>query len=586
MPAKVQNNKAVGNVLREVALLLELKGENPFKVRAYSNAARSIETLDEEIMGMIHEGRIRDVEGVGETLAQQITELVETGGLQLLEELKRTIPPGHVEMLKIPGLGPKKIKVLSDTLHIQTIGELEYACSENRLIELQGFGQKSQEKILKGIQQVKKYQGRYLYGDTLPLAESVLERIRSHPKVLRASLAGSLRRRMEIVGNVNLVVSTLRPQEVLTAVSKFPEVEVVHFGDGNAGHYSLASGVKIDLQTTSDLTFAHHLYRLTGSLNHWKAMTKRATAFAFELNEQGLLRNGRPVGCKEEEDIFQALGIDFIPPELREDRGEIEAAEGHYLPRLICDQDLKGVFHVHSSFSDGAGSVQAMAEAARRMGFSYLGISDHSQSARYAGGLTLEKLRKQWEEVDRLNRETEGFHIFKGIESDILSDGSLDYEEEILKQFDFVIASVHSHFTMTEQEMTQRVIKALRNPYTTILAHPTGRLLLSREPYPIDMRSVIDEAASQGVVIELNAHPYRLDLDWRLCKYAKEKGATIAINPDAHDPEGLKDITFGIGIGRKGWLEPGDVLNTRSLEEMKDYLKERSPWRKNRTQKG
>jgi DNA polymerase (family 10) len=586
MPAKVQNNKAVGNVLREVALLLELKGENPFKVRAYSNAARSIETLDEEIMGMIHEGRVRDIEGVGETLAQQITELVETGSLQLLEELKRTIPPGHLEMLKIPGLGPKKIKVLSDTLHVQTIGELEYACSENRLIELQGFGQKSQEKILKGIQQVKKYQGRYLYGDTLPLAESVLEKIRSHPKVLRASLAGSLRRRMEIVGNVNLVVSTQRSQEVLTAVSKFPEVEVVHFGDGNAGHYSLASGVKIDLQTTSDQDFPYHLYRLTGSLSHWKAMTKKATALAFELNEQGLLRNGRPVGCKEEEDIFQALGIDFIPPELREDRGEIEAAEGHYLPRLICDQDLKGVFHVHSSFSDGAGSVQAMAEAARRMGFSYMGISDHSQSARYAGGLTLEKLRRQWEEVDRLNRETEGFHIFKGIESDILSDGSLDYEDDILKQFDFVIASVHSHFTMTEQEMTQRVIKALRNPYTTMLAHPTGRLLLSREPYPIDMTSIIDEAAGQGVAVELNAHPYRLDLDWRFCKYAKEKGVTIAINPDAHDPEGLKDTPFGVGIGRKGWLEPGDVLNTRSLEEMREYLKERSPWRRNRTQKG
>ncbi len=344
--------------------------------------------------------------------------------------------------------------------------------------------------------------------------------------------------------------------------------------------------MKIDLQTTSDQAFAHHLYRLTGSLSHWKAMTKRATALAFELNEQGVLQNGQPVGCKEEKDIFQALGIDFIPPELREDRGEIEAAEGHHLPRLICDQDIKGAFHVHSSFSDGAGSVQVMAEAARRMGFSYMGISDHSQSARYAGGLTLEKLRRQWEEVDRLNRETEGFHIFKGIESDILSDGSLDYDEEILKQFDFVIASVHSHFTMTEQEMTQRVIKALRNPYTTILAHPTGRLLLSREPYPINMTSVIDEAAGQGVAIELNAHPYRLDLDWRFCKYAKENGARIAINPDAHDPEGMKDITFGVGIGRKGWLETGDVLNTRSLEEMKDYLKERSPWRKNRTRKG
>ena len=583
MPTKGQDNKALGNILREVALLLELKGENPFKVRAYSNAARSIETLDEEVTGMIHEDRLRDIDGVGETLAQQITEFVETGKLQLLEELKKTIPPGHMEMLKIPGLGPKKIRTLSDALHIQTIGELEYACSENRLIELQGFGQKTQEKILKGVQQVKKYQGRYLYGDVVSAAETILEKIRSHPKVLRASLAGSLRRKMEVVGNINLVVSTQRPHDVLTAVSKFPEVEVVQFRDKGSGRYALANGVEIDLQTTSDQDFPHQLYRLTGSLNHWNAMKKRADTLPIELNERGVLRDSRPIDCKEEGEIFEALGIDFIPPELREDQGEIEAAETHRLPRLICDQDLKGIFHIHSSFSDGTGSVQVMAEAAKKMGFSYIGLSDHSQSARYAGGLTLEKLQRQWEEVARLNQEMKGIHIFKGIESDILPDGSLDYEEDILRQFDFVIASVHSHFTMSEQEMTQRVIKALRNPYTTILAHPTGRLLLAREPYAIDMISIVDEAARQGVAIELNAHPYRLDIDWRLCKYAKEKGAVIAINPDAHDQEGLKDTYFGVGIGRKGWLEPGDVLNTRDPEQIKKFLKERNSCRKNRT---
>ena len=583
MPTKGQDNKALGNILREVALLLELKGENPFKVRAYSNAARSIETLDEEVTGMIHEDRLRDIGGVGETLAQQITEFVETGKLQLLEELKKTIPPGHMEMLKIPGLGPKKIRTLSDALHIQTIGELEYACSENRLIELQGFGQKTQEKILKGVQQVKKYQGRYLYGDVVSAAETILEKIRSHPKVLRASLAGSLRRKMEVVGNINLVVSTQRPHDVLTAVSKFPEVEVVQFRDKGSGRYALANGVEIDLQTTSDQDFPHQLYRLTGSLNHWNAMKKRADTLPIELNERGVLRDSRPIDCKEEGEIFEALGIDFIPPELREDQGEIEAAETHRLPRLICDQDLKGIFHIHSSFSDGTGSVQVMAEAAKKMGFSYVGLSDHSQSARYAGGLTLEKLQRQWEEVARLNQEMKGIHIFKGIESDILPDGSLDYEEDILRQFDFVIASVHSHFTMSEQEMTQRVIKALRNPYTKILAHPTGRLLLAREPYAIDMISIVDEAARQGVAIELNAHPYRLDIDWRLCKYAKEKGAVIAINPDAHDQEGLKDTYFGVGIGRKGWLEPGDVLNTRDPEQIKKFLKERNSCRKNRT---
>jgi DNA polymerase (family 10) len=575
MPAKTPDNKGVGNALREVALLLELKGENPFKVRAYSNAARSIEILEEEVRAIIHEGRLKEIEGVGEALAQHITELVETGKLQLLEELKKTIPPGHLEMLKIPGLGPKKIKALSDTLHIQTIGELEYACSENRLVELQGFGQKTQEKILKGIQQVKKYQGRYLFGDVISTADAILEKIRSHPKVLRANLAGSLRRKMEIVGNINLVVSTHHPHDVLTAVSKFPEVEVVQFRDKGSGRYSLASGVEIDLQTTSEQDFPHRLYHLTGSLSHRNAMSKRTKALNLELNEHGLLRNARPILCKEEKEIFEVLGVDFIPPELREDQGEIEAAEMHQLPPLIRDQDIQGVFHVHSLFSDGTSSVKTMAEAAKKMGFSYMGLSDHSQSARYAGGLTLEKLRKQWEEVDRLNEELKGFHIFKGTESDILPDGSLDYEEPVLKQFDFIIASVHSHFNMTLEDMTQRVIKALRNPCTTILGHPTGRLLLAREPYAIDMISVIDEAARTGVAIELNAHPYRLDIDWRLCKYGKEKGLKIAINPDAHHEEGLRDTFYGVGIGRKGWLEPGDVLNTLSLEEMKEFLKEK-----------
>jgi len=579
-------NKEVSAILRAVSALMELKGENPFKVRAYSNAARSINLLEEELTLLVKEKGLRKIQGIGEALASQITELVETGGLKLLEDLKSTIPAGHLDLLKIPGLGPKKIRILYDSLNIRTIGELEYACLENRLIELEGFGQKTQERILQGIQQVKKYQGRFLYGEVIIQAEEILKRISSHPKVNRASLAGSLRRKMEVVRNINLVVSSSSPQEILTAFSKFPEVEVVQFKDKSNARYSLTSGMEIHLQIASDRTFPFSLYQLTGNLDHWNGMAKKVASMDLELTDQGLRRNNKAVLCKEEEGIFDALGLDVIPPELREGQGEIEAAESRTLPHLVEGKDIRGVFHVHSAYSDGTKSIKTMAEAAKKMGFSYMGLSDHSQSAGYAGGMTAEKLKKQWDEVNRLNEEGTGFTIFRGIESDIRPDGSLDYDEATLKQFDFVIASVHSHFNLPLEEMTQRVIKAIRNPYTTMLAHPTGRLLLAREPYAIEMTRIIDEAAKTGVAIELNAHPYRLDIDWRLCKYAKEKGLKIAINPDAHDEEGFNHTFFGIGIARKGWLEPNDILNTLDLDQMKTFLQERTSWTRKPIKKG
>jgi DNA polymerase (family 10) len=572
------DNKRVSTVLEEVALFMELKGENPFKIKAYSHAARTIEFLEEDLGGTLREGRLKEIKGIGEALAQHITELVTTGRLQLHEDLKNSIPPGHLEMIKIPGLGPKKIKALHDRLNIKTVGELEYACLENRLVDLQGFGQKSQEKILQGIQQVNRYKGQYLYGEVIEPAREVLKKILSHPKVIRGNLAGSLRRKMEVVRNINFVLGTHYPQEVLSGFSKLPEVEVVQPNDEAGGCTFLLSGVRVDLRITSDQTFPHALFCFTGSLAHRTSMLERAKGTGFKLSEEGLYRNGKPISCKEEEGIFNALGLDFIPPELRENQGEIEASEIHRLPRLIEEHDIKGVFHVHSFYSDGTNSIRSMALASKKMGFSYIGISDHSQSAHYAGGLSRERLQKQWKEIDQLNQEMEGFAILKGIESDILPDGSLDYEASILKEFDFVIASVHSHFTMPREEMTQRVVKAIRNPYTTILAHPTGRLLLAREPYAIDMMRIIDEAGRSGVAIELNAHPYRLDIDWRLCKYAKEKGVTIAINPDAHEEEGLKDTYYGVGIGRKGWLEPGNILNALDLGEMKAFLGRRKPF--------
>jgi len=575
MSAKGLDNKEASRLLQEVAVLLELKGENPFKVKAYSNGARAVQVLETDLATLIQEGRLREIKGIGETIAQQIAELAATGGLGLYEELKASVPAGHIEMLRVPGLGPKKIKALYETLQIKNMGELEYACRENRLADLQGFGQKSQEKILHGIQQVKKYQGHYRYGDVIDDAREMLRQILTHPKVLRADLAGSLRRKMEVVRNINLLVSTHQPHDVLSALSRFAGVESVHHENTSRGLFSLSSGIEVDLRIVSDDLFASTLYHLTGSLAHLNSLREKVRALGFELNESGLRRGERLVRCKEEKEIFDALGLDFIPPELRENQGEIEFAEAHELPHLIEAEDIKGAFHVHSSYSDGTNSIKGTAREAMKLGFSYVGLSDHSQSARYAGGLTFERLSKQWEEIDEVNDELKGFHIFKGTESDILADGSLDYDETTLKKFDFVIASVHSHFNMPKEEMTRRVIKALRNPFTTILAHPTGRLLLAREPYAIDMVQIIDEAARSGVAIELNAHPFRLDIDWRLCKYAKEKGVKIAIDPDTHDRDGLKDTYFGVGIARKGWLEPGDVLNTMNLEEIIDFLKKR-----------
>jgi DNA polymerase (family X) len=567
-------NEAIAAVLRETAHLLEFDRENPFRARAYLHASREIARLEEDIGILIEEERLTEIEGIGDRIAAHITQLVVTGTFPLLETLKQGIPPGHRDLLRLPGLNPGRIKTLYHVLNVKNIDELEQACMEDRLIDLHGFGPRTQEKVLRGIHQVKKYQGCHLYSDASSEGELLLKQVLSHPQVIRASLAGSLRRRLEIVRNINLVLSTEDSETVISAVSRFPEVERrLSTGGASDAVYSLYSGMELQLHTVHDREFPIRLYSATGNLAHWKALCRKAAALGFQLNQRFLSRGSRELLCKEEQDLLDRLGLDFIPPELREDQGEIEAAEEHRLPGLISDVDLRGILHVHTSYSDGTASIATLAEAARNMGLSYIGIADHSQSATYAGGLSPDRLREQWDEIDRLNQELQGIHILKGIESDILPDGSLDYEDELLKKLDYVIASVHSQFKMSREEMTGRIITAMRNPRTTLLAHPTGRLLLSRDSYEVDMSAVIEEAARTGVVIELNAHPDRLEIDWRLCRYAKEKRVKIAINPDAHREQGLADISFGVGIARKGWLEPADILNTLSLDEIGQFLK-------------
>jgi len=566
------DNKDVARILNEIALLLELTGENPFKIRAYAEGARIIESLDSPVAELIPSGALSQIKGIGKTLSLQISQLVQDGFIPLHQELKATFPEGVREMLRVPGLGPKKVKELFEKLGIKSIGELEYACHENRLITLSGFGQKSQEKILQGIEQFKRFQGRFLFGGAYPQALTILEEIRNHPRTLQASLAGSLRRRMETVKDLDLVVESAHPEEVMNFFVNLPMVEQVIGQGPTKSSVLLQSGIQADLRVVGPKQFAYALHHFTGSKAHHTALRGRAKTLGFKLNEYGLFKGEKLISCDDESAIYQKIGLDFIPPVLREDLGEIEAAENHTLPVLVEEKDIRGTFHFHTQLSDGTPTLAQWVEAAEKKGLSYLGISDHSQSAAYAGGLKSDQLKKQRAEIASINQKQKKVFLFWGIESDILPDGSLDYPDEILSQFDFVIASVHSRFTMTETEMTNRIIRAMENPYTTMLGHPTGRLLLARDPYPVDMNRILETAAKNKVIIELNANPHRLDLDWRLMKKAKQLGIKIAINPDAHHLDGLDDLSYGLGIARKGWLTRKDVFNTLEGDQIKTYF--------------
>lgn len=570
------NKKEVASILEEIGTLLELKGENPFKTRAYFNAARTISGLTGDLQQLVESGEIGKVKGIGKALAEKITTLVTTGELAYYEELKAEFPPTIFELMNIPGLGPKKIKKLYETLGISSLIELEYACNENRLVDLEGFGAKSQENILQGIEARKKYSEKF----HLPVAEhaatTMIEHIRKAKGIKRSDIAGSLRRKKEIIGDIDILVSAAQ-NDTPAIMKKFvsaPEVERVIAGGKTKSSVILKSGINVDLRVVADKEFPFALHYFTGSKEHNVRMRTIAKDHNLKLNEYGLFHesNNKPVACKDEKDILKKLGLVYIEPELREDFGEIEAAEKNNLPGLIEEKDLRGTFHCHTTYSDGANTLKEMADAAMQRKWQYLGIADHSKSAQYARGLSKADLKKQRKEINSLNEQFDSFQIFHGIESDILADGSLDYDDKTLGELDFVVASVHSRFKMSEAEMTGRIINAIKNKNTTILGHPTGRLLLSRDGYQVDLVKIIEAAADYGKAIEINSHPYRLDLDWRMVKFAKEKGVKIFINPDAHNTEGLDDVRFGVGIARKGWLEKEDVINAMEVDRVIKYL--------------
>jgi DNA polymerase (family 10) len=560
--------KSIAALLEQIGALLEIKGENHFKVRAYYNAAKAVSEV-EDLDAVMKAKRLKEISGIGDAIAKKLEEYVETGSMAYYEELTKEVPASLLELLTISNLGPRKIKVLYDTLGITNVGELEYACKENRLTNLFGFGEKTQEKILKGIDFIKQHKGEFLFGDIYPIAMKISEGFEGFTRPDLVAVCGSIRRRKEIVRDIDILVAGGNPKKLSAHFLSLPEVaEVIAEGETKTS-CRLSSGVEADLRVVTEESYPCALIYFTGSKEHNVKLRGIAKKRDLKLNEYGLFRNGDSIPFRTEEDVYKFLGLAYIAPELREDMGEIEAAAEGSLPDLVRLEDLEGTFHVHTHLSDGIDTLEKLVDAARKMGLSYLGISDHSKTAAYAGGLKIDTVRKQWDEIDSFNEKNPDFYLFKGIESDILPDGDLDYDESTLEGFDFVIASVHSNFGMKKDAMEKRIVRAIKNPYTTMLGHPTGRLLLARDGYDVDMKIIVEMAAEHHVIIELNASPYRLDIDWRYLRMAKQHGVMIAINPDAHSTAGLADLFYGIGIARKGWQEKADILNTRTAREVK-----------------
>ena len=574
----------VAEILVEIGTLLELKGENPFKTRAYSNGARTIEGLNEPLAKIVAEKRLGEIKGIGAALEQKITELVETGKSKYYDELKASIPPGLLEMLDISGLGPKKIQAMNKQLGIDSIEQLEAACKAGKVAELDGFGEKTQANILEGIALKRTYASKHLLSDAWLAAEPLLENLRSHPDVIRCGTAGSLRRFKEVIGDIDLLASSKNAAAVIEFfVSQPGIVKILAKGETKAS-VILEGGIQCDLRVVSDAEFPFALAYFTGSKEHNIVMRQRAIARGLRLNEYGLFKSKEEtrdakllVACKTEEEIFAKLDLAFVTPELREDHGEFSAAEKNDLPKLVEWSDLKGALHNHSNWSDGHESLEEIAKFMDGLGLEYWAITDHSKASFQANGLDAARLRKQILEIKKLNErfadEGRDFRLLTGSEVDILKD-RLDFDDDVLAELEVVVASLHVP-SSSEAENTKRLIRAAENPFVHMLGHLTGRLLLEREPYPLNIHAVIDACAATGTWIELNCNPYRLDLDWRHWPYAKSKGVKCVINPDAHRNAHAGFLRLGAGVARKGWLEQADAVNTQSRRTLVDELKQK-----------
>lgn len=567
-------NQKIAQLFAEMGDLLEIKGDNPFKIRAYRRAALNIGGLAQPVEGLSRE-ELRAIPGIGEDLAAKIETYLQSGVMPAHDKLESELPPGILDLLAVPGIGPKTAKHLVEQLQVTSLEELERLAQEHRLAGIPGIQEKTEEKILKGIASVKRRrEERQPLGVLLPVAEEIVAQLQGVAGVERIEIAGSLRRRRETIRDIDIVAAASAPAAVMAAFVGLPQVERVIMHGPTRASVVLSSGAQVDLRVVEPASFGAALAYLTGSKGHNIRLRDIAVRKGLKLNEYGLFRetdNSR-LGGETEEDIYRLLGLPWIPPELREDLGEVEAAQEGRLPRLISIADIRGDLHCHSCWSDGAQTLEELAQAARARGHAYLALTDHSYGLGVTHGLSIERLREQQQAVAVLNRRLQNFIILTGTEMDIRADGSLDFPDEVLHELDFVIASIHSGFNESPAQLTARLVTAMRNPYVALIAHPTGRLLGERDAYALDMDEILRVARETGTALEINSYPLRLDLSDSHARRAKEQGVTLAINCDVHVLSQFDSLHYGVSLARRAWLEKGDVLNTLDLTELRKRL--------------
>ena len=575
-------NLDMARIFDEIADIFEVKGENPFKIRAYRRAARTIETLTQDLKVIADRGgisKLKKIPGVGDAIAKKILEIAETGDCKKHIELKQEVPSGVLELLSIPRVGPKTIAKLHDELGISNITDLEEAAKSHKLERLPGLGTTVEENILKGIAQYRSYKGRVLLSEALPRAESIVTELKKLDAVAKITIAGSLRRMRETIGDIDILVVSNSPRAVMDAFTNLDGVDdIVAKGDTKSS--IILKGIDVDLRVVAEASFGAAAHYFTGSKHHNIRIRELGMKQGLKINEYGIFRGDERIGGEDEADVFASVGLAYIPPELREDRGEIEAAKANKIPKLVTANDIKGDLHVHTNWSDGKNSIEEMAEAALSIGYEYIAVTDHSPAVGIAGGMNEDKITKRQEEIEKLNTrfEDEGikFSVLSASEVDIKSDFSMDFPDDVLKSLDVVVGAIHTKFTQDRETMTKRIVTAIANPNVDIIAHPTGRLLGKRDPYEVDMEQLMESAKATGTIMELNSFPGRLDLNDIHCKMAKEYGVLIAISTDAHDAMQMQGvIKYGVATARRGWLESKDVVNTRGLEDVRGLLKRR-----------
>lgn len=572
-------NLELSRIFEQIARILNIKGENPFKIRAYEKITLVLENLPIDIETIYRQGGLNNIPGVGVGIAKKIEEFLTTGKLEYYEKLKETIPSGVVELLDISEVGPKTAKLLYEKLDVDNIEKLERAVKEHQIKDLPGMGEKSETNILRGIELYRRRKERVLLGTALPVAEDIIEALSQLKEVNKINFAGSLRRKKETIGDIDILVTSQKSEKIMKTFTSLPQVKEILAGGPTKSSVITKDDIHVDVRVVEPISFGAALQYFTGSKTHNIKLRELAVKRGLKINEYGVFdqKTERRITGEEEEEVYKILNLPFIPPELREDRGEIEAAQENKLPELIEYSQIKGDLHMHTKWSDGAHTIRQMAEAAKNRGYKYIAITDHSQSLKFAGGLTEERLREQIEEIRRLNQELNDFTVFTGIEVDIKSDGSLDFSDEILSKLDVVIAAIHSGFKQESKIITERLVGAMQNRFVSIIAHPTGRLIGYRESYQVDIDKIMDMAAKTGTILEINAYPERLDLNDVYCRMAKDRGAQLAIETDAHSIDGLEFMNLGVDVARRGWLEEKDIVNTLPLDKLLKRLKRKRP---------